>query len=697
MARRWPLVARWAPIAGILAFGGVILIPNWIVLPPDDEGLFLVINPTRFQAQHLFTDYPLWNPFIEFGGPHPGSQSLIFHPFVILAHFAPLAFSIGLLYQVQLWIGLLATWGVCRHLRFHRWVSSVCVFTFALCSLTFQLLHNFWPDLWVAWTLSPLLLLLVLKLLDSETRQARAFYTVAAGLCGALMVLDGHLGVFPTLGVGFAAFLLGNARAARRVWPWIGLGVAILVAAAGTRVFDVALENSRSTNPHYQQVYPFDFAHFLFYPQSLGAEGPRNVAFGGPFVALALVGLLWRGGPQRFVWGLRLGALVSFIAWFLPASWIPALSGNWLYGQPLTLFSIFLAGFGLQRLWERFPRFRLGLIAIAGFQMAILAYGFYRDAYHPDLERARSYLRGDSVPTLKGTFKDQAVYRYFEQRPDHAATRVLMTEGARQRLWRTMTDYQWPAWAWHGLRLVNGQIRGADVSEFQETIEALHGEIRGEPGLWDEPDDLPRASGVLDVLNVGYVLALPGERVASSLVALRRFALPPAQSTGDAIPATDIVVYRNPDHWGDAAVVSERAKELEHFEQRPGCKIPGLLCDDLSPIVALRRSGVTAQHWSGRKLEVRLAASSRSRVLLVSQMYRPGWQARLSNGRTVDGYRLFGAVTGFDIPAGVSSVEVHFHPAARIAFAAVSWVTVLLAVIFLAGTAALGWPSGRTL
>jgi hypothetical protein len=696
MARR-PLVLRWAPFVGILAFGAIVLIPNWIVLPPDDEGLFLVANPTLFQAHRLFTDYPLWNPFVEFGGPHPGSQSLIFHPFLLVVRFASLAFSIGLLYQVQYWIGLLATWAVCRYLVLHRWIAAVCVFTFALSSVSIQLLSDFWPDFWVAWTLSPLLLLLLLKLLDSETTRALAFFSVAAGLCAALMILDGHLGVFPTLGLGFAAFLLGNGRRVVRIWPWIALGLGVLGAAAGTRIFDIALEKARSTTPHSQQVYGFDLPHFLFYPLFEGPEGPRNVAFGGPFVALAVVGLLWLRGPRRFGWGLRVAVAASFVAWFLPVDWLAAVSGNWMYGQPLTLFSIFLAGSALHALWERFPRFRLGLLALVGLQMAILAYGFYRDVYDPGLERARSYLRGDRAPTLKSTFKDQEIYRYFEQRPDHAATRVLMTKGARDRIWRTMSDYQWPAWGWHGLRLANGQFRGADVSEFELTKEALHGEIRGEPGLWAEPDDLERASAVLDVLNIGYVLARPGERLARSLVPVRRFAIPAGLSTNDVLPATQILVYRNPKHWGDAVVVSQQAKELDSFAARPGCRIPGLLCDDLSAIVSLRRPGVTGQRWSGRTLDVRLAGSAQPRVLMVSQLYRPGWRARLSDGQTVDGYRLFGGVTGFDIPPGVRAAEVFFHPTARIAFVVLSWATLFLAVVFLVGAASRGWASRRTL
>jgi hypothetical protein len=153
-----------------------------------------------------------------------------------------------------------------------------------------------------------------------------------------------------------------------------------------------------------------------------------------------------------------------------------------------------------------------------------------------------------------------------------------------------------------------------------------------------------------------------------------------------------IIAYRNPAHWGDAVVVSPRAKRLTRFDQRPDCAIPGLLCDNLSPIVPLRRpAGVTAQRWNGTTLDVGLAASPRPRVLMVSQMYRPGWRAKLSDGRTIAGYRLFGGVTGFDIPPGVRSAEISFHPTGRIVFAALSWAAVLLSAVFLIVAACFGW------
>ena len=202
------------------------------------------------------------------------------------------------------------------------------------------------------------------------------------------------------------------------------------------------------------------------------------------------------------------------------------------------------------------------------------------------------------------------------------------------------------------------------------------------------------------MLNIGYVLAVPGEPVAPGLVPIRRFRVPPSRDPRvvdlvGAVKSTAVEVYRNPAAWPDAVALSPKAKQIDELHPRAGCTIPGLLCDDLSPIVPLRRPGVTGQEWRDTTLHVRLAPSARPAVLMVSQLYRPGWQARLSDGRTVSGYRLFGAVTGFDLPPGTRSVEIEFHPTARIAFAAVSWATLLIGLAFLGGSAAWGAVARR--
>jgi hypothetical protein len=46
-------------------------------------------------------------------------------------------------------------------------------------------------------------------------------------------------------------------------------------------------------------------------------------------------------------------------------------------------------------------------------------------------------------------------------------------------------------------------------------------------------------------------------------------------------------------------------------------------------------------------------------------------------------------VTGFDIPSGVRSAEIYYHPTGRILFTGISWAVVLLSGAFLVGGACL--------
>jgi hypothetical protein len=102
-------------------------------------------------------------------------------------------------------------------------------------------------------------------------------------------------------------------------------------------------------------------------------------------------------------------------------------------------------------------------------------------------------------------------------------------------------------------------------------------------------------------------------------------------------------------------------------------------------VARLRKpSAVTGEHWDGPDLEVRLRPQPGPRVLLLSQLYRPGWQATLSDGRTVPGRRLVGGFTGFDLPAGVTSATISFEPTGRIVLTSVTWAALFLGAVALA-------------
>jgi hypothetical protein len=668
------LRSRWLAPVLLLAFGVILLLPVWLVLPLDDENLSKEVLSTVFQSRQIFSgNYAFWDPWIAFGVPEPRSQTLIFHPFLVFVQLFSLGTALGAFYQLQLWIGVLSVWGIARHLRIRRSFAALCVLTYALCSTTIVvLMADFWPVNFANWTFAPLLLLLLLELLDSDTTSAKALYAVATGLCAGFMVLDGHLGWLPDYAVPYLAFLAVQWRGVLARWRWFALSIAVLALTAASHVYDVALEASNAAQGrNNQETVALNVWRLVFYPITApfhGGNNTRAIAIGGPFVLLAALGLVYPV-RHRLVGALRAGVVASFVMWFVPLGWTSFRSTNYASAAPFTIFGVFLAALTLQALWERRVSLRPVLVALAALQVVAVVAGYY-PFYRDGLREAKRYFQGSpSSVSLKRAFVNRPIYRYFEQRPGIAQTRIYLAAGADQRLFRKAADYKFEGWPLHGLRLVNGLYKGVDMHEIAPARVYLRGEIRGDPRV-------SSSALTLDAMNVGYVLATPGDRLAPTLRRETTFHLDH--------PAATVEVYRNPGAWPDAVVLRPAAKRVRALPRRQGCATAGLLCADFRPVERLRLPGaVQSEKWEGTDLTLKLAPASGGRVLLLSQLYRPGWQAQLSDGRTGSGYRLLGGFTGFDLPPGVDSARISFEPTTRMVLTGVSWASIFFASLAL--------------
>ena len=105
-------------------------------------------------------------------------------------------------------------------------------------------------------------------------------------------------------------------------------------------------------------------------------------------------------------------------------------------------------------------------------------------------------------------------------------------------------------------------------------------------------------------------------------------------------------------------------------------------------------AGVRGENWVGTDLSVDLARSEQPHVLMITQLYRPGWEAALSNGKTESGYRLFGGFTGFDLPPNTVTARVSYQPTTRAALTAVTWATIFFGLVAMAGLALVGRRRG---
>jgi hypothetical protein len=659
----------------LLLGGAVILIPTWLVLPPDGENLYREISTTVYQSNEVFSGrYPFWYPLVGFGVPQPLNQTLIFHPFLLLVQIFSVGTAIAAMYQLQVWIGVLSIWALARRLEAGRGAAALCALTFALSSPMTQYLRNFWPVILEQWTFAPLLLLLLIGLFEAQSRIGRAGYAVAAGVCAGLFVPGGHAGLFAEYSVAFVAFAVGGWRRVRPVWPWLGVTLAVAGLLVASRVYDIALEATRSHAPRHQQEASMNAAQLFIYP----IGGPKEedhgvVAIGGVFFLLAAFALFYPRLTGRYVNSLRLGAVLTFLLFLLPVNLLPIRSANYYAAGPFVIFAVLLAALALHTLWTRFPRARPALVAVVALQLAAMVGGF-EPFFRANLSRAADYGSGKHVPSLRAVLKNQPIFAFLEEQPDHGRTRIYLAPGAEERLFNSLADYQLGGWQIHGLRLANGIFKGIELDELAPAKKKLKGEIRADP----------RVAGsalTLDALGIGYVLASSHDHVAPSLRAVMRFHLQD--------PETEIVVYRNPARWPDAVMLRRTAHGLGTLPRRPDCDDPGLLCADFGPVRQLREAAdVLTSEWRGASLDVTFASASSTRTLLLSQIYRPGWRAKLSAERTVPGYRLLGGFTGFDLPPGTSSATISFHPTSRIMLTILTWLTLLVACLFLVGVTA---------
>ncbi|WP_161656080.1 hypothetical protein [Alkalidesulfovibrio alkalitolerans] len=154
----------------------------------------------------------------------------------------------------------------------------------------------------------------------------------------------------------------------------------------------------------------------------------------------------------------------------------------------------------------------------------------------------------------------------------------------------------------------------------------------------------------------------------------------------------NIVVYENEDAWSPAwfAVPEVSAGPLPSVA---GCGHDRLLCADASGLPAIK-TGDTRADFAAGGMDVRFAPASEPRLLVVTQMYRPGWRAE---GLREGGERVLlttsetlGTLTAVEIPAGVFAVSLRYLPVTPRLLTRVSWGMLGLFSLVAASCLALG-------
>ncbi|MBI3403221.1 MAG: hypothetical protein HY048_17555 [Acidobacteria bacterium] len=662
-----PRSREWWVAASLVAGAAALLAAGFVIgLNPDEDELGTCVLVTILQVQAIARGaLPIWSSRLAFGVPLPGSQSLLLHPLAPLVAAVDPRSAVIAIDLAHLAVGAVGFWWLCRTLKLSTQTTGVCAATFLLASpsLTYTLTDD-WPTYFVAWTLAPVALTLVLRMLDATGSGLRD--ALALGTVGGVMLADGHLGHAPFLLTTLAAGALASPRRLRSRAPWFALAALVAVTIGADHLWTAADEYRRFPPALRRPGDATLAATHLWdaFMRPLMPAAPHFVFFGGPFTVLSVLALVRRDCSHSSRGFLALSAGVAGSLLVMSSVWrFPALSQTYLLQDAAVICGIALAGIALDRLrstaWARY------IPAIVTLQ-CLAVFGGAWPFVSGNVAAARAFRsRGQDARarTLAG-----GLLRLTRDAPG----RIAFTPGAT-RLWYEGQVVERPV-SWRtrliqsGAMVVNGgAFKGIELEPFAPAYARPYGDL-------DDNASLVVSPASLTALGIRYVIAARDEPLAPDL---------------ERVPAIDplpdsLELWRNPRAWHGA-----RFMPASVFEQSlpllPGCGHPRLFCRDLTPLVSQADpSGLTVIDGES-EMRIDFPPADRPRALLVTRMYRDGWIAS-AGGRQVPLTPAFGALMRVDVPADVTAVALRYRPAGRVALFALSCTATLATVILLLAT-----------
>ena len=489
-----------AAAAALLAFGTLG------GMNVDDDELGTTAQTTMVQAQAIaHGDLPFWSSRLAFGLPEPGAQSFFVHPLMpLFAWFDP-ATAVSAVYAAHIIVGAVAFWWLCRVLMLSPLTSGLCTATFLLSSPSLQFtLDDGLPTYFVAWTLAPLVLGCLIRLLDDPVPDTRV--AVALGLVAGLMLVDGHLGHAPFL---LGTLVLGclpyaSRLRSRRRWFLIAAGLAL--AIAGHRL-GVTLEEYRrfpeGLPPSPDETLSLRVLWDLFLrPLGPGRldrmveltvlRGNHRIFFGGPFALLSIAGLVHPAWSHR--WRPLLAAIAggSLTLIVISTRWrLFGLSGTYLLRDAIVLAGIALAGITLDRLradqgWRRTTQ------ALVLVQLLVIAGGAWPFVVQ-SLAARRTFEDGGRDAAVRPLADRLAALAHSDQ------GRVYFTPGAEGFVWGYPGIERPTRWyaslRFAGVRTINGLFKGISTEPLAPPFLLPYGNVEGNDALSTSAASLTTRSG----------------------------------------------------------------------------------------------------------------------------------------------------------------------------------------------------------
>lgn len=709
--RRWVRPAWgqdwWAPFGLIvllaLAGYGFLLRPGELLYTPysDIVAYHLGVKEVLFRSWQAGQGLPFWRADQLAGGPaFTNPNGLYTYPLHVLFYLVPPPAAMG--------------WTIWLHLVIGAWVyaalghalglgplprllmAAAALFNFKVLMAVYAGWLSFLPSI----TFFPLLFATIFRIV----KRPGPGTALAVAATGALALHGGHIQLVYYSGWFLVAYLLltqvaswraGQRHQVRRVATWLCGSGLLALGMAAYLFLPLAAEapliaRDLAWNEFLLRRHALGGRHLLtlLRPEALGSpldgsypgvEMWEDVAYFGLLpLLLALVGAVlgWRRSPTCFlVGGLATSVLAALdtpllrlLYAFLPGFRLFRLPGRLLF---LTaFFGIALAGIGLEELLTRLQRRRGGpwwpRLATAAIVLAIAGEGTaYAHKYLGTMGHARV------VPT--------PAYGQF------LATDLTLFRTAP--VGRATVNPGWAAAM--KLHLITG-YEPFTLRQYQRYLELMQGGrvIREGDTISIDPYRIARWD-LVDALNVKYLLAmvplrLPPDRFEPAA----RYRDQPVFVSYRGMGLAEIFIYRNTKalpraFWVERLVPAHGEDEAIAAIQRHDLR-------DVAVVQGIEPEGVPSVRSPGDRARVLDAAdgyltveteSQGSRFLVISEIWHPGWRARL-DGRAIPLRRTDLALMGAWIPLGRHRLVLEFRP--------LHWRTALT-ISMLSGVAFLTW------
>ena len=674
-------------LAAIVAYYWRIVFTRQYSMVTDPETVSQAYSWFHFWAQSIRHGvWPLWDPYAFGGRSYAGEMQMAgFYPLhLVFALFGPDRY--GLLgerlyhgyFVFAHMIAAAAMFALIRELELGYFAAVVGGVCFSVGGFMGQVP---WPHLLESASWTPLLFLLFLRALKADGFRRAVLHASLAGLVLGLSILAGGLHMVFMQAILLAAAGVYHAFAQKRagadwVRPLALAAVALVIGlAAGAVQLAPSIEYSARAMRFVQggaipatqkiayanldAVPPRVLANYLFFANPQGTMDGREVLdpyFGVFPLLLAMIGF----------WKCRRSAWVRFAAGLAVVAFLYSLGrSTWLYG----IVYVVVPYLWMARESSRF-------LFLAHFGLVILA-AFGCDSFFSAPQKLADWrilnriflcvcagcALALAVPAIHGTRRTSLLmillayplFRWIAGGATGLAPRLLTV---------ALIVLNLTAFSFVAPNKREVARKGTDFSERLRGMRGVADFLRRQPGpfrvrvLDDPPLNIGDAYGI-ETLNGGAVTLATNffdlmnkSDVGPRLLNTRYFVRP-------ATAAEPNPVYADRD-WK----VYEDAHAL-----------PRAWVQAMDPSAAGSPQAAAVTEYTARHIQISAHAAARG-LLVLSELYYPGWQARV-NGTPVPINEVDGGLRGVIVPPGESTVTFDYSPASIWAGAALSGLTLL--------------------